>query len=424
MDLHERRRAVDQFRQCAGSIAAAAPARIGNLHAHTFYSYNVYGYSPSRLAVLARQQAWEVAGIVDFDVVDGVMEFHEAGRLLNLRTVANLETRVHVPAFQDRVINSPGEPGIAYQLAVGFARRPPDIVSSSFLNLLCNRATERNREIVDRLNRHLAPLSVNFAEDVLPLTPNGNVTERHLVLAYARKAQRTLLAHDRLQAFWSAMLGPGLEAGDMPESDKLLQRIRAVLMKKGGPGYMAPTADSFPELHDFNSFAIACGAIPAVAWRDGMSAGEQAMEEWASVSGAHMLNIVPARNFTPGAPDEKLRNLYDVVDLARQLRWPVLAGTEMNSPGQAVCDDYTVEELRPIAPVVQRGAFIAYAHTALQRFGHMGYLGNWADRNLPDRDDRNDFFAEFGRALSPRLESHLNNIGPHCSPDDLLRLIT
>ena len=53
-----------------------------NLHAHTFCSYNCYGYSPTKYAWLARNAGLAVAGIVDFDVLDGLDEFYEAGRLV------------------------------------------------------------------------------------------------------------------------------------------------------------------------------------------------------------------------------------------------------------------------------------------------------------------------------------------------------
>ena len=46
-----------------------------NMHCHTFYSFNAYGYSPSGLAWLARQRSFRAVGIVDFDVLDGVDEF-------------------------------------------------------------------------------------------------------------------------------------------------------------------------------------------------------------------------------------------------------------------------------------------------------------------------------------------------------------
>jgi len=106
----------------AGKIALPQPGTDVNLHAHTFFSYNAYGYSPSKYAWLARKTGLALAGVVDFDVLDALEEFLEAARLVGLKSCVSLESRVFVPEFATRVINSPGEPGIAYHMGVGFTR--------------------------------------------------------------------------------------------------------------------------------------------------------------------------------------------------------------------------------------------------------------------------------------------------------------
>ncbi|HZF00813.1 MAG TPA: hypothetical protein VE344_02855, partial [Methylomirabilota bacterium] len=64
----------------AGKVELAEPMNEVNLHAHTFFSYNAYGYSPSKFAWLARKRGLAVAGIVDFDVLDALEEFWAAGK--------------------------------------------------------------------------------------------------------------------------------------------------------------------------------------------------------------------------------------------------------------------------------------------------------------------------------------------------------
>jgi hypothetical protein len=427
LDKERRNTALIQLRQVAEKQFLHDPVgeRPGNLHAHTFFSYSSAGYSPSHYALLAKRYGMEIAGIVDFDVLDGMDEFHDAGQRLNLRTVVCLETRTFVPEFSDRVINSPGEPGVAYHMAAGWVRLPNDIANNSFLHSLNERAARRNRTMVTRLNEYFDSLAIMYESDVLPLTPNRNATERHLVQAYARKAAR-VFDSSQLMEFWTSKLGPGLKAEDLPESPKLFNLIRSKTMKIGGAGYSTPRPNTFPGLANFNAFALACGAIPMVAWLDGTSAGEMAMEEWAKVaaaSGASAINIIPDRNFTPGVKDQKLQNLYDVVELANKLNWPVIAGTEMNSYGQKFVDDFECAELRPLVPVFQRGARILYAHTALQRAGHFGYLGDWADRNLPDRAERNNYFETLGRLLTPSREHLLNQLNSQETAEDIMRRV-
>src|SRR5208282_1710375 len=119
-----RLRALEELRHETegGRFQLPPPGADVNLHAHTCFSYNAYGYSPSKFAWLARKKGLAVAGIVDFDVLDGLEEFLEAGRLLDLKTCVSLESRVFVPELATRVINSPGEPGIAYHVGAGFTR--------------------------------------------------------------------------------------------------------------------------------------------------------------------------------------------------------------------------------------------------------------------------------------------------------------
>lgn len=421
MDTSVRKSALDMLRAEAAAIDQASPAadQPGNTHAHTFFSFNCYGYSPAHYALLARRHGMEVAGIVDFDVLDGMEEFHTYGALLNLRTVVSLESRVYVESFSSREINSPGEPGIAYHMATGFARLPESAEAQGFLEEFARQSEQRNREVIARVNAVLDPVCLSYEDDVLPLTPQRNATERHITLAYARKAA-TLMQGEDLQNYWARILGGEVSAGELPESAGLLNRIRARTMKKGGAGYVAPTATSFPPLAAFNRFAVACGALPTAAWLDGTTAGEAAMDEWFTTTGACMLNIIPDRNFKPGVKDQKLANLYAVVDWAERHHWPVIVGTEMNAHGQKFVDAFETAELKPLVPVFMRGARILYAHTALQRAGRFGYLGDWADTHLPDRAKRNAFFDTLGSKLSPALEARLMGITAATTPAAVL----
>ena len=106
-------------------------------------------------------------------------------------------------------------------------------------------------------------------------------------------------------------------------------------------------------------------------------------------SGAAALNIIPDRNYTPGVKDQKLQNLYDVVALAEKHHFPIIVGTEMNSPGNKFVDSFETAELKPLVPVFLRGAHIFYAHSVLQRQSGLGYLSPWAAedfRNAPRQE--------------------------------------
>jgi hypothetical protein len=406
-----------------GDFARPHEQPVHNLHGHTFFSYNCYGYSPSRYAWLAFRHGFEAVGAVDFDVVDALEEFHEACRMLNLRSVVSLESRVFVPEFSTRVINSPGEPGVAYHMAAGFTGQPQEPDAAAFLQSMRASSERRNRDLLARVNAFTVPVTLDYEKDVLPLTPKGNATERHIVMAYAKKAAAIFSNRMALAEFWKQKIGATDADLDLPDGPKLLNLIRAKTMKKGGVGYVQPGKDTFPLMADMNRFALQSGAIPMAAWLDGMSDGEKSMEELLRVSmstGVAAFNIIPDRNYTPGKPDQKLQNLYDVVKLADGLHLPIIIGTELNSAGNKFVDRFDTEEIKPLVPIFRKGWRILYGHTVLQRAAGLGYCSEWAARNFKDASGKNTFFGGVGRLTTPATESRFSGIGPDTTPDEIL----
>jgi hypothetical protein len=426
----------------AGEIELPEAGTKVNLHCHTFFSYNTYGYSPSKFAWLARKAGLAVAGVVDFDVLDALEEFLEAARMLGLKGCAGIETRVFVPEFSDRVINSPGEPGISYHMGVGFPSAKLKGGQQDFLLNLRKTAQQRNRELMGRVNQYLRPAELDYERDVLVLTPSGNATERHMCLAYARKAQEIFGQTEPhvkrgakylacgftagLADFWSEKLGTDARALGLPEGRDLLNTIRAKTMKRGGVGYVLPDKGSFPRLADTNEFLLAAGAIPTVTWLDGTSEGEQAIEELLEVAmstGSAAINVIPDRNYGPKAGDEKLQNLYQVVELAQKLHLPVVVGTEMNSPGQKFVDNFDSEELAALVPVFLKSAHVFYAHSVLQRSG-LGYTSDWAKKNFKSVTEKNEFFRQLGDSLQVEQEDRLAGLGEQVTPSEILKTVS
>lgn len=424
-DSTERKEALSSLceKVDAGEISLPKPGTDVNLHCHTFFSYNSYGYSPSKFAWLARKRGLAVAGVVDFDVLDALEEFLEAARKLGLKGCGGLETRVFVPEFSDRVMTSPGEPGITYHMGVGFPRARLEGEQEEFLLSLRKMAQQRNRDLMERVNKHLKPAELDYERDVLVLTPSGNPTERHICLAYARKAREIFGETDSLAEFWSEKLGVEAESLELPEGRGLLNTIRAKTMKRGGVGYVVPDKGQFPLMADTNRFALAAGAIPTLTWLDGTSEGEKAIEELleaAMSTGAAAINVIPDRNYTSGVKGEKIDNLYQVMELVEKLYLPVVMGTEMNSPGQKFVDNFDSEELSPLAPIFLKGAHIVYAHSALQQKCGLGYTSNWAKKNFRNVAEKNEFFQALGTRLEPKREDELSGLDKAVSPEEIL----
>jgi hypothetical protein len=382
-----------------------------NLHCHTFHSYNGYGYSPTALAWLGKTRGFRAMGIVDFDVLDGVDEFLDACDVVGLRGSAGLETRVFLPEFADREINSPGEPGVCYQMGVGFTSSQATGRAAEILADLRSRAESRNRGLLSRVNAHLQAIEIDYEADVLPLTPGGNATERHMLTAYVAAAERAFPLTPERATFWADRLGMQPEQTEalMADVPAFKNVIRGKLMKRGGVGYVQPGPETFPEVEQLHEMVTLLGALPCFTWLDGTSEGETAIEELLSLmiaKGAAAVNIVPDRNWNIADPEVKaikVRNLYQIVELALENDLPLNVGTEMNKAGLKLIDDFDAPELAPARQAFLDGASFIYGHTVAQRALGIGYQSAWAQNELPARRERNAFYTALGRLVPPGL---------------------
>jgi hypothetical protein len=351
-------------------------------------------------------------GIVDFDTLDGVDEFLDACDLVGLRGSAGVETRVFVPEFATREINSPGEPGVCYQMGVGFATGQPDDRAADILADLRQRSSDRVQDMLAHINAYLAPVTIDYALDVLPLTPKGNATERHVLAAYVTAAERIFPEHVDRVRFWATKLG--LEDTQvetlMHDLPGFKNSVRARLMKRGGVGYISPDPNSFPVVEVFHEMIVRCGALPCFAWLDGTSEGERDIEELlASMieGGTVAVNVIPDRNWNIVDSDVKrvkVQNLYAFVRLAQDLDLPLNIGTEMNKRGLKLVDDLDVPELAPVRQAFLDGAHFVYGHTVMQRILGLGYQGEWARDHFPARRERNEFYTRVGYHVPPGKE--------------------
>jgi hypothetical protein len=409
------------------NISLPSTGRFFNLHCHSFFSFNGYGLSPSALVWKALREGLCAIGLVDFDVLDGVDEFLDACVAAGIRGTAGLETRVFVPEFSEREMNSPGEPGISYQVGLGFTASKA--ASSEFLAGLLQTAQRRNEGMVDRINNFLDGIHLDYENDVLPRTPKANATERHCCEAYEAKAKE-LFPDDHIRTdFWAESLGVPKEdvRACLNAGPTFHGLLRSKLMKAGGPGYVRSEGSDFPPLKTVNEFVLDNAAIPAYAFLDGTTSGETDMEELLEVmtaSGVAAVNIIPDRNWN--FSDAELRRakgarLADFVKLARERDLPIVVGSEMNAFGQRFIDDFDVPELAPFYDDFLAGSHILHAHTLLQRHAGMGYLSEWAKQAFAATAEKNAFFARLGAATTyPSIES-LKGLNPEMTRNDLER---
>lgn len=346
--------------------------KLMNLHCHTFYSYNAFGYSPCHIAWIAYKNGFEITGIVDFDVIDGMEEFFQAGEILSIKTVVGMETRVYIEEYADKVLNSPNEPGIGYFVGMGFNKRPqPGSFAESILKRIFNIAKQRNISILQKLNPFLKPVEIDFDKDIVQLTVSGNATERHILKAYYERSKEIFEDEKQRSAFWSEKLQtPDTKISELfTDEYKLFELMRAKLIKYGGVGYIDPDPKNFPNLDETIKMIDQMNALSSYAYLNGLYSGEEdtrALLEFFKKKGNKVITTIPDRNWNIEDADQKkiiVGNFHRFMKECRELGLYVIAGTEMNKLGQKIIDDFNVPELKPYQDDFVKGGYFVYEHS-------------------------------------------------------------
>ncbi|OIO72874.1 MAG: hypothetical protein AUJ85_09210 [Elusimicrobia bacterium CG1_02_37_114] len=416
-----------------GEIKEIKKTNFVNLHCHTFFSFNAYGYSPEHIVWRAFREGLEAVGIVDFDTLDGVDEVLQSGRILGIRTSAGVESRVFVKEYSDKVINSPKEPGIFYFEGIGFYKKPtPGSKADSILSQMGTIAKQRNLTMIDRINNFLQDIKIDYDRDVLSLTPNGNATERHILASLDRKAKEVFGKNlDNLVSFWSAKLGVEQEkiSSIIDNPPELQEMMRSKLMKYGAVGYVKPERGNFPALEEMIDMIKDTDALPVSAWLDGTNEGEKNIKEFLQLmveKGIAVLNIIPERNWNIRDKKEKeikVKHLDEVIKIAEELDLPIVVGTEMNKYGQRFIDDFTVPELKPYLDCFRKGAFFVYGHTRMGQTFNKGYNSQWANGYLPTKREKNSFYTKVGKLMKPEYDYKDIKIKDNAKPDEIYKKI-
>jgi len=426
-DVNER---LDAVKKLSENFSPEAKSDNVNMHVHTFYSFNANNWSPSRIAYEYAKRGIKYLGIIDFDVIDGKEEFFIAGDYLKIHTSVGIETRAFSNAMHDKEIDSPGEPGVSYIAAAGFAvdldQYPEEKKKLDFFR---DNARERNIALIKRINAHVPDIAVELDKDVIPLTPSGNATERHIIKAYIIESERKFTG-EKLVSFWMDILEKSKEeiVALIDDKPRMEDAVRSKFAKKGGYGYVQPSASTFPPVEDFFSWAKRCQAIPMESWLDGTSQGEKdpvALLERSGSMGAEALNIIPDRNWNIKDPDtrtKKVKNLHEIISAANRMDVPLNIGTEMNKKGQVFVDDLQGEVLKNFRNDFTRGAAIFTGHTMLTRFAGFSYTSEKANELFKSKKDKNDFFAAAGSL--PAVDHSLSQKFLNAGPEKAFELIT
>ncbi len=269
-------RPIDMIKKCKILFPPSTP-RI-NLHCHTFFSFNAYGFSPLHIIWKAKELGLIMVGSVDFDVLDAISEFQWESFEVGLPFFLGIETRIFLSQFSDLEFSSPNESGVTYYIGNGFTRLPEkESKALKVLSFLKQVAQKRNMKIIEKLNQYLNPVQIDYDRDVLPLTPSNNPTERHIVIAYVQKAEIALPDKDKRTLFWSEALEEEISLiiqllQDLPN---FYDKVRLKLIKYGGVGYVKPDVGDFPSQEQANELILNLGALPSFCWLSGYPSGEK-----------------------------------------------------------------------------------------------------------------------------------------------------
>ena len=413
LDLHARIRALRELKHLADTGKTPVPGAGGwvNMHCHTFFSYNAHGFSPCRVAWEMYKRGVEVAGIIDFDVLDGVEEALAISDALLYRFTAGIESRVYVEEFGREVLNSPHEPGIAYYCGQGFiGQPPPGSAAAATLRQMADYARVRNEAMTLRTNAYLDDAQINYETDVIPLSAAGNATERHMLAAYEKRAEEVFPDRAKRAHFWASKLHLGQDEIErfMRDSVQFRNIMRKDLMKYGTPGYAPPELKTYPVLENVVAMIRACGAMPMYAWLDGTNSGESDTElliDYFLSAGGVGINLIPDRNWNlkdATEKAEKTAKLNEVVAIARERHLLISVGTELNNASQPMVDNFDTPELKPHAQAFLEDARIIWGHSLLLRHGGFGYLSAQAEAAFgKDVRKKNGFFLEVGSRPVP-----------------------
>jgi len=322
--------------------------RYINNHIHTIYSFSPY--SPTAAVWAAKAEGLATAGIVDHDSIGGAEEFLEAGKILDMPVTIGMECRVSMVGtpFETLRTNNPDQPGVSYMTMQAVPHGSIGMLQAAFEPLRAKREN-RNRKMIANINTVLDGTGVmlDYDADVRPLSEaevGGSVTERHLMLALARK----LIAGFGKDGIVEGLASVGVSLSEkqcvlMRDTESpyfeydLLGILKGAFVKK----IYIPATDECLHITEAAKLASDAGALFCYAYLGDVTdsvTGDKAAQKFEddyldelvkflSDTGVKGITYMPTRN-TPAQLD-RIRALADKCGLMQ------VSGEDINSPRQS-----------------------------------------------------------------------------------------
>ncbi|MCL2407566.1 MAG: PHP domain-containing protein [Defluviitaleaceae bacterium] len=348
-----------------------------NNHIHTIYSFSPY--TPREAVLRAKEAGLATVGLMDHDSVAGADEFLAAARDYGIGATIGFECRVSLAGtqFADKRVNNPDQRGVAYLAMHGIPYKHL-CIAEGFLKPIRGKRLERNRKMVEKLNKNLKPGMPSISwEDVLKCSQyhnGGTVTERHILYSFAAAITE-----------------------DEPARHFLLGMFKAQLMDS----FYIDADDELPHISDFINLAEEIGAIPAYAYLGDVTnsvTGDKKAQEfedgyldelfaYLKSVGFSAVTYMPARN--------TLRQLARVMGLCERHGIFQISGEDINSPFQSfVCEKIETPEFCHLID----SAWALIGHEKMSELGlEYGMFSEKTKIEMPDLKQRIKFYAEKGK---------------------------
>jgi len=371
-----------------------------NLHIHTSESFSIFR-SPTEAAWAGYRAGLEVIGINDHYTISGHKEFREACEILGLKSTFSIEAMAMSKEAKEagERYNDPKNPGRVYLCGKGVVHDLRKGSSSERLLRSIRRAfRERCEKMTEKVSTLLSSidssLSLSF-DEVLRLTPRGNVTERHVAQAIIETI-RSKFPDEKDQRSILEKLTGEISDEDFSREDKLQNIVRNKLLKAGGPAYVEEPEEAFPSIERLVKLFRDYGAIPTYPVLGNPVTEKEKdlgflfdeLEEY----GIYAVEVIPKRNTR--------ERLQQILKEAERHGFPVFSGTEHNTKApEPLLDEFSKDP--EFLPIFRRGAYLLLGHHFLSEYCGKGYLREDGRLTFEDRKMGISFFSFVGKITWP-----------------------
>ena len=394
----------------AGVIEKPETGNFVNNHIHTTYSFSPY--SPTKALYMARKAGLVTAGIMDHDSVGGHEEFVEAGKIAGMDITCGFECRVSIAgtSLYGRRLNNPDQVSVAYVAVHGIPHQKFG-ECEKFLAPYRAKRNERNRKMVENINRIVAPfgMTLDFDRDVVPLSmaaEGGSITERHLIFALVKK-----IIH---------FYGKGEPVVNLIKDGfriPLSQKIEGFLLDPQNPCYeydllgalksdfvskfYVDADEECPAVRDLVAFARSIGAISAYAYLGDVGnsvTGDKKAQKFEDDYLDELFEVLKKLNFNAvtympsrNTPEQLAR----VMSLCDKFGFFQISGEDINTPRQSfICPALAKPEYAHLSTAT----WVLIGHeTAATENEKEAMFSDWADSAFKNLGEKIAYYYKKGK---------------------------